>query len=328
MIGYVLRRLAASALLALLVLSVVFALVHALPGDATLDDSRLPAAQRAHLREAFGLDRPLLVQYGAWLANLALRFDWGTSFTYRRAVLDLLGEALPASALLAAAALPLQYALGLALGVASARRAGGAADHLLRAVSLTLYSLPVYWLGLIAILLFAVHWPLLPAGQMHASAAAGGGRPALDTLRHLVLPAGVLALANAGGIARLVRGGVLEQLGQEYVRAARARGVAERRVLWRHALPNALPAVLQTFGLQLPGLLAGVVTVEVVFSWPGMGRLAYDALLQRDYPLVLGWTCCNALLVLGGGLLADVLHAAVDPRLRAHAAPSREAAGV
>ena len=319
MTAYALRRLGSAALLLLLVASVVFLLVHLLPGDATLDDPRLPAAQRAHLREAFGLDRPLIVQYVSWIKNLLLRFDWGTSFTYRRSVLAVLGDALPASALLALAALPLQYALGLLLGVAAARRAGGAADHVLRVVSLTLYSLPVYWLGMIGILLFAVHWPVFPAGQMHASdsAALGSAARLADLARHLALPALVLAFANAGGIGRLVRNSLLEQLDQEYVRAARARGLAERRVLWRHALPNAVPALLQTFGTELPALLAGALTVEVVFSWPGMGRLAYGALLQRDYPVVLGWTCCNALLVLLGGLLADLLHHAMDPRLRA-----------
>ncbi len=313
------RRLGAAALLLWLVLSLVFVLVHALPGDiVALEDPRLPAAQREQVRRAFGLDRPLLEQYVAFLDRALLHGDLGSSFVYRRPVVEILSEALPASALLAAAALPLQYGLGLWMGIAAARRAGGPLDHLLRIGSLTLYSLPIYWLGLLGILVFALHWAWLPAGQMRSTDAASLPVLArvLDLLRHLALPAGVLALANAGGIGRFVRNGLLDQLGQEYVRAARARGLSERQVLRRHALRNALPPLLQGFGTQLPALLAGTFTIEVVFAWPGMGRLAYDALSQRDYPLVLGWACCNAVIVLLGVLLADALHAAADPRIR------------
>ncbi|MEO8502634.1 MAG: ABC transporter permease [Acidobacteriota bacterium] len=323
MTRFLLRRLAAAGLLLVLVLSAVFVLLHFLPGQlSALEDPRLPAAQRELVRHAFGLDRPLATQYLSWMRNALLRFDWGTSFTYKRPVLAVLGEALPASALLAAAAIPLQYGLGLWLGVWAARRAGGPADHVLRVLSLTLYSLPVYWLGILAILLFALHWPLLPAGHMHSAGAFDlpAGARTLDLLRHLILPALVLAATNAGGIGRFVRNALLEQLGQDYVRAARARGLSEPRVLWRHALRNALPPLLQAIGTQLPALLAGVLAVEVVFAWPGMGRLAYDAMLQRDLPLVLGWTTCNAILVLLGGLLADALHAAIDPRIREQSA--------
>jgi peptide/nickel transport system permease protein len=316
---YFVRRLAASVLLFLLVISLVFLLVHVLPGDATrLSDPRLPRAQRDHLRVVFGLDRSLAVQYVSWVRSLALRLDWGTSFLYERPVLSVLCESLPASLLLAATAMPLAYGLGLLLGILSARRPGSTLDHVLRLGALALYSMPVFWLGLMAVLLFSLHWPIFPPSNFHSVGAESlpFAERTLDLLRHLALPALVLALANAGGVARFARNGTLEALGAEYVQAARARGLSESAVLWRHALRSALPPIVQALGTQLPATLSGVLVVEIVFAWPGLGRLAYDALLARDYPLVLGWACFNALLVLAGGLLADLLHARLDPRLR------------
>ncbi len=316
---FVLRRAAAAVVLLALVLTATFLLLHLAPGDPTLllDNPRIPPAQRAHLRQVYGLDRSLGAQYVSWLAAAA-RGDWGVSFVHHRPVVSVLADAFPASALLAAAALPLELALGLALGVAAARRRGRAGDHVARVVSLAVYSLPVFWLGLMAILAFSVVWPVLPASHLRSVGAAALSplRAALDVARHLVLPALVLAISNAGGVARFVRNSLLEQLSQDYVRTARAAGVPERRVVWRHALRNTLPPLVQLVGLQLPMLLGGSLVVEVVFSWPGVGRLAYGAILTRDYPLVLASTALAGVLVVIGSLLADLLQAAVDPRVR------------
>ena len=319
LLRFLLRRGGAALVLLLLVLSATFALLHLAPGDPTqlVASPRIPPEQRAQLRRIYGLDRSLATQYFAWL-GAAARGDWGISFVHHRPVTDVISRALPPSLLLAGAALPLEAGLALALGVAAARRRGRGADHVIRALSLVVYSLPVFWLGLMAILTLAVRWPLFPASHLRSvdAAALPPLAAALDVLRHLALPALVLALSNAGGLARFVRNGMIEALSQDYVRTARAAGISERRVVWRHALPNTLAPLIQILGLQLPLLLSGSLIIEVVFSWPGLGRLAYDAVLARDYPLVLATTALAGALVVAGSLLADLLHAAADPRVR------------
>ena len=317
--GFLLRRLAAALLVLLLVLTATFFLLHLAPGDPTrlLADPRVPRAQREHLLHLYGLDRPPHLQYLGWLRGVVLAGDWGVSFAHQRPVAVVLAEALPPTLLLAGASLVLTYVLALALGVVAARRRG-LADGVIRVVSLVLYSLPVFWVGLMAILLFSVRWPLLPASHMRSVGAEAWPAVArlLDLGRHLALPTLVLALVSAGGVARFVRGALLEAFGQEHLRAARARGLAERRIVWRHALRNAAPALVQLVGLHLPFLLGGALVVEVVFAWPGVGRLTYDAILARDVPLVLAATALSGALVVAGSLFADLLHAAIDPRLR------------
>jgi peptide/nickel transport system permease protein len=320
MTRFFLRRLAASVLLLYLVLTVVFFLVHLAPGTPTtflLGDQRLPAEQQARLRRLYGLDRPLPVQYARWM-TATLRGDWGTSFSYQQPVPQVIGDALPATLLLAAAGLLVEQAAGLALGIAAARRPGSAADHLIRIVSLVLYSQPIFWLGLMVILLFSLVWPVLPPGHLR-SVGAEDLTPAarvLDVVRHLILPALVLGLSACGQIARFVRGSLLDVLGQEHIRASRAKGLSERRVIWVHALRNALAPLLQVLALSMSALLGGVIVIEVVFSWPGLGRLTFEAVLSRDYPLILGTTAFSAVMILLSNLLADVLHALADPRVR------------
>ncbi len=257
MLRFLARRLAAAALLLFLVLSAVFFLVHAAPGDPAdlLTEERLPRAQRERLRALWGLDRPLSEQYAAWLQAVALRGDWGTSILHHRPVAAVLAEALPGTLLLAGSAFAVDAIVGLALGVAAARRRGRAADHLIRWGSLLVYSLPTFWLGLMAILLFSHFWPVLPAGHLRSVGAETLPAPArlLDLARHLLLPSLVLGLWLAGATARFVRNGLLEVLGQDYVRTARAAGVPERRVLWVHALRNAAVPVVQVFALTLAG---------------------------------------------------------------------------
>ena len=319
MTGLLLRRLAASLLLAYLVLTSTFFLVHLAPGDPArlFDDPRVPQAQRQRLLEAYGLDKPLPEQYGRWLSAV-VRGNWGTSFLWGRPVVKVLAEALPRTLALGASALAVEYLAALALGLAAARRPGGAADHLIRILSLALSSLPIFWLGLMAILLFGYLWPVLPPGEMLSVGAErlpAGARLA-DFLRHLLLPALVLGLSAAGGTARFVRNSLLGVLSQDYIRAARAKGLSERRVLWVHGMRNALVPLTQLFALSLPVLLNGSLVTEVVFSWPGLGRLAFTAILARDYPVIIAVTAFSGALIVLGNLLADLLLGLVDPRVR------------
>jgi peptide/nickel transport system permease protein len=319
MTGFLLRRLAASLLLFFLVLTVTFCVLQITPGDPTRSSEldRLSAAQRENLRRIYGLDRPPMERYLSWLSAVA-RGDWGTSISQQRPVTTAIGEALPATLLLASAALVVEYGASLLLGVAAARRRGRAADHAIRVVSLFLYSQPVFWLGLMAILLFSYLWPVLPAGHMHSVGAGEMGpvERTVDLLRHLLLPALVLGLAQAGGTARYVRASLLEVMGRDYIRTARAKGLSEARVVWVHGMRNALAPLLQVLALSFAALLSGSLVTEVVFSWPGLGRLIYAAVLSRDVPLILAATAFSAILVLLGNFLADVLHALADPRVR------------
>ncbi len=313
--AWLLRRLASALLMLWLVVSATFLVLHALPGDPTdlLLDARVPPQARAQLLHLWGLDRPLLEQYGRWLGRAALG-DWGTSIVHHRPAAAVLAAALPYTLLLGGAALLVEIAVALPLGVLAARRRGGVADHLLRVASLLLYSLPTFWLGLMALLLFAYHWPLFPAG--HASEPAASAAGVGELLRHLALPALVLGLSGTGGLLRLVRGSLLVALPDQPLRAARARGLSEARVVWVHGLRRAAAPLLQLLGLSLPALLGGVLVIEWVFSWPGLGRVAYLAVVTRDLPLVLACTAWSGGLVVLGSLLADLATAAADPRQR------------
>jgi peptide/nickel transport system permease protein len=316
---YLLRRGLASLLLLLLVVSLAFFALRLAPGDpaARLDDPRIPAEHQQRLRALYGLDRPLTEQYLEWLGGV-VRGDWGVSFTHRRPVTDVLLERFPATLLLTATSLALQFVLGVALGVAAARRPGSARDTLIRLGAIVLYSLPLFWLSLLAVEVVAEAVPFLPSGHMRsvdAAAMSPSGR-LLDLLRHLLLPALTLGVASAGGVLRFTRNSLLDALSEDYIRTARAKGLAGGRVVWLHALKNAAAPLIQIFGLSFPFLLSGSLVVEVVFSWPGMGRLTYEAVKTYDYPLVLAATALAGTLVVTGNFVADLLHAAVDPRVR------------
>ena len=318
--GFLLRRCAAAVLLIFIVLSVTFFFIHLAPGDPTLvlQDPRLTGEQRDAMRSAYGLDRPLAAQYLSWLRAVALEADWGISYVHSRPVTEVIAEYALPTLLLTATGLLIQFAVGLLAGITAARHPGTTTDHAIRLTAMVLYSLPVFWTGLMALLLFSYNGSLFPPGHLQSIDAASLsplGR-ALDILHHLVLPALVLGLAAAGGTARFARNSLLEELGQDYIRTARARGLGEARVVWIHALKNAAAPLLQLFGLTLPVLLSGALVVEVVFSWPGLGRLTYDSILSRDYPVVLATTALTGVLVVLGNLVADLLHGVVDPRVR------------
>lgn len=320
MLGFLLRRLGTSAVVLFLVLTVLFFVLELAPGrPAELYASpTLDAAQRAKIVTALGLDQPLLRQYGRWLNAVALHGDWGTSFAHQRPVARVLAAALPHTLLLAFAALLVDFALAVPLAIAAARRRESRLDHGIRGVSLILFSLPTFWLALMAILLFSYLLPIFPAGHSSSAGAAELGRGArlLDLGWHLALPALVLGLSSTGGTLRVLRANLLEILSQDYIRMARAKGLSERRVLWVHALRNASGPLVQLAGLSLPALLNGTLVVEFIFAWPGVGRVTFEAISSADYPLVLAGTAWSGAMVALGSLAADLAHAALDPRVR------------
>lgn len=313
------RRLAAALALAWLVLTGTFFLLHLAPGDpaTTLGDPRVPPAQRERLRALWGLDRPLGEQYVRWLAA-AVRGEWGYSFQHRRAVAAVVGEAFGPTLLLSGCAMAVEWVGGLALGLAAARRPGGWFDQSLRVVSLAVYSLPSFWLGLMAVLLFSFRWPLFPPSHLHSVGAAAWpfAERFADLGWHLVLPALAAGLPSAAALARFVRASLLETLDQDFILAARAHGLSETRVLLRHALRASLGPISQLFGLSFAFLLSGTLAVEVVFGWPGLGRVAFDAINARDFPVVLAVTAITATMVVVGSLVADLLLVWADPRVR------------
>jgi len=319
------RRAAAALLLVWLVVTAAFGLLHLLPGGpgAVVEDPRVPPRQRLELRAALGLDRPLAERYGRFLAAAA-RGDWGVSFAQQRPVARLVAESAPYTASLAAAALAVELLVGGALGAYAARRAGGASDQALRVVSLALWALPAFWLGLALIFVFAIGWPLLPAGGVASPAASAwswGARLA-DALEHLALPALALGLPAAAATARFTRAALLETAREPFALAARARGLVPAALFFRHRLRPASAPLVELAGLSAAGLLSGALAVEIVFSRPGLGRLAHDALQARDFPVLLATTALAAAAVVAVGFVADVVQAALDPRCR-----SRDALG-
>ena len=321
------RRLLVAALTVLLVVTATFVALHLVPGDPVrlfLGQGADPATVDA-TRHALGLDRPLPVQYLEWLTRFA-GGRWGTSIAQQRPVSAVIGDAVGPTLLLVGASLLLTYVGGLLLGAWQAARRASRTDAAVTAATTLLYALPSYVvaLGLVATFAYGTalwRWPAVL--RFPAFGAAGLGADLLgpaarftDRLRHLALPVATLAIVGVAGTARFVRGAVIDALRQPFVRAARAKGLRESRVLLRHALRNALGPVVTLFGLQLPALFSGVVFVESIFAWPGMGRVTVQAVLARDYPVVMASTAVFAVLVVAGNLLADALAALTDPRRR------------
>ncbi len=320
MTGYLLRRLGASALLLLLVVSVTFLALRLAPGDpsAQIENPRISRQHQERMQELYGLDQPLARQYVTWLRGVMLEGDWGISFTHRRPVTAVIAERIGPTLLLTGTALAIQFVLGMTLGVWAARRPGSARDHLIRLGAILFYSLPLFWLCLLAVEWVAGALPFLPSGHMRSVDARDLGALArgFDLFVHLMLPALTLGLATAGGILRFTRNSLLDTLSEDYIRTARAKGLSEGRIGWLHGLKNAAAPLVQILGMSFPFLLSGSLIVEVIFSWPGMGRLTYEAVKAYDFPLVLASTALAGVLVIIGNLIADLLHAAIDPRVR------------
>ena len=320
MAAFLARRLGASALVAFGVATITFLLIHLAPGSPLGGSGENPyvsAEAIAQMRRNFALDQPLPVQYLRYITNL-LRGDWGLSFTMHRPVLDALRDALPNTLVLAAAALLVDFLLGVTVGTLQGMRPGSRFDRICSWLSLTLYSVPQFWLGLMLVLVFGQELGWLPVSGVVDPVlyAARGplGRMA-DRAAHLALPALTLGLIGAAATARYQRAAVLEVIRQDFIRTARAKGLSEGAVAL-HALRNAILPTITLLGLSLPMLLSGAVLVETVFAWPGMGRLAVEAIQRRDYPVVTGAATLVALAVVAGNLVADILTRIADPRTR------------
>lgn len=310
---------ASGLLLAVVVLN--FVLIQAAPGDpAQVIAGEMGGASpeiMASIRARYGLDRSLLEQLASYVGK-ALHGDLGYSFYFNQPVTELILGRLPATLLLVLSALLLSVLVGAGLGILSARRPNGPFSHIVSFVAVAGHAAPVFWTGLMFLVLFASTWPILPvAGMADVAQPKQGLAYALDVARHLVLPALTLAIVYVAQYARLTRTSMIDALQADYVRTARAKGLPERVVVGKHALRNALIPLVTMIGLQFGQLFAGAVLVETVFAWPGLGRLVYDSILRRDYPTLLGILFFSALLVIVANLVTDFAYRLIDPRIRA-----------
>jgi peptide/nickel transport system permease protein len=306
------QRVVAGALVVLFVSALTFFFVNLAPGGpSSVMRFDVTAEQRATLIRNMGLDRPVLERYGSWLGG-ALRGDLGTSLLTDEPVAARIGDRLPNTLLLAGTALGLSLVLGIPIGVVQALRRGSWIDHALTFVTALGLSVPVFWLGIVLILVFAVDLHILPS----AGIVSVGRDSVGDRLAHLVLPAVVLATTILPTIVRYTRSAMIEVLTQDFIRTATAKGLAHRVVVYVHALRNAFIPVTSAVGALVPRLLGGTVVTEAVFGWPGMGRLALDAANGRDYPLVVGIGVVVAVIAVVTSLAVDVLYARLDPRVR------------
>lgn len=315
---YVVFRIVSSILVVVGVMLLNFFLVHLAPGDPAeilAGEFASPAATQA-IRQRYGLDKPVSVQLTAYMGRV-VRGDLGYSYDYNRPVAEVVASRFPATILLLLASQGVGIFLGLTLGTLTARVYGSRLDTLVSAAAAAAYSLPVFWLGLMMILVFGIWLKWLPTSGMVSimGPQAGLGR-ALDVVRHLIMPATSLALVwVAPVVLRITRASVIEVLGEQFTMTARAKGLPERRVLFRHVLRNAMLPNLTIIGLNLSLAVSGSILTETVFAWPGMGRLMYEALFKRDYPIIMGVFLITAITVVLGTLVVDLLYRVFDPRI-------------
>lgn len=304
-------------LMAVLVLN--FSMMHLAPGDVadTISQSMGGADEEVlnQIRADYGLDQPFLVQLGRYMGNV-LRFDLGYSFFYNAPVTDLILQRLPATLLLVLTAQFLSLVIGVVLGVISARKPNGIASHFVTILALFGYSAPVFWTGILLLIGFSLKIQLFPvAGMMDVTIEGGFWVHALDIARHLVLPVITLGSIFLALYSRLARASMMEVLGSDYIRTAKAKGLSAREVVYKHALKNSLSPVITLAGLQFSAVISGAVLVEAVFSWPGLGTLAFQSIIARDTPTILGILFFSALVVIVGNILTDIALRLVDPRV-------------
>lgn len=321
MLRYVAQRLAQAAVIVAIVATITFALIHLAPGDpfsAVLDNPNVSEKVRQTLRAQYGLDRPLPEQFAKYVNSL-VHGELGWSFSHERPVREVLGTALPNTLLLMGVALVASFAFGILIALVQVARRGSLVDHTLSGISLFFISMPDFWFAILTLLAFTYWLPIFPVGGavdpvMHEYLGLGGR--IVDRLRHLILPAATLTILASAATARFQRAALLDVLPADYIRTARLKGLTEREILRRHALRNALLPIITLVGLSFPALLTGAFFVEKIFAWPGMGYAVVNAIGTRDYPLVVGAVIIGSIMVTLGSLLADLLYALADPRLR------------
>jgi len=298
-----------------------FGIMHLAPGkptDAAMQmNPKVSLEVRQRMEKVYGLDQPLHIQYGRWLGRIA-RLDFGRSFLDDRPVTQKIMERLPITLIINACSLLLILGIAIPLGVRAAVRPGGLFDRFTTVFVFVGYSMPSFWLALLCMALFGVTLRWLPISGVHALDYESFSlmRRWLDMAWHLVLPVGITAFVSLAGMSRYMRSTMVEVLRQDYIRTARAKGLSERRVLFHHGLRNALLPLITILGLSLPDLIGGSVIAETIFSIPGMGRLFYEAVMARDYPVVMALVTIGAMLTMLGNMLADLAYAYADPRIR------------
>jgi peptide/nickel transport system permease protein len=319
-----LSRLLQGLALVLAVVVLNFVLVHAAPGDpvetiAGASGGMSPELM-AQLRTQYGLDKPLPVQLGVYLGKV-LHGDLGYSYFFNLPVVSMIADRVPATLLLVVSSVLAAFSIGTALGVLSSRRPNGLLSQFITVLSMVGFAAPVFWMGIMLVILFASVLPILPVSGMRAVDAGSGShfdvKDVVDVLYHLVLPTLTLSLVYLAQYSRLARSSMLDVLGSDFIRTARAKGLPDRVVMYKHALRNALLPVVTVLGLQFGNVLAGAILVETVFNWPGLGRLAFESVLRRDYPTILGVLLFSSIVVIVMNLLTDLAYRLIDPRIKA-----------
>jgi peptide/nickel transport system permease protein len=311
---FLLARLSQSLVLLVIVSIIGFAILNLIPGGPLSQyglDPGMTEADIERLKEQMGLNRPLWVQYLDWAWRL-LRGDWGNSFRDGAPVLAIIGRHLFATLLLMGSSTAVAVALGTWIGIRGATHRYSMFDYAATVGAMVALSIPTFWFGLVGIYIFSLQLGWVPAGNMYTI----GDASFLNYLHHLLLPSAVLALVHIAVWSRYMRSATLDAISQDFVKTARAKGLTERRVLMKHVVGNALLPMITLAGMQLPGILTGALVTETVFTWPGMGRLFLDSLGYSDYPVVMGLLIFSAILVILGNLIADIVVALVDPRIR------------
>ncbi len=320
-VQFTLSRLLQGLALVLAVVVLNFVLVHAAPGDPVETiagaSGGMSEELKAALRVQYGLDKPLAAQLGVYLGKVA-GGDLGYSYFFNLPVAGLIAERVPATLLLVITAVLGAFVIGTVLGVLSSRKPNGLLSQFINTLSLVGFAAPVFWTGIMLVILFASVLPIFPVSGMRAidSAGASGFTDALDVLHHLVLPALTLGLVYLAQYSRLSRASMLDVLGSDFIRTARAKGLSNRVVLYKHALRNAVLPVVTILGLQFGNVMAGAILVETVFNWPGLGRLAFESVLRRDYPTILGVLLFSSIVVVVMNLLTDYCYRLIDPRIK------------
>ncbi|MFQ6617393.1 MAG: ABC transporter permease [Fidelibacterota bacterium] len=317
---YILKRILSAIPVIFLGLTITFFIVRLTPGDPTAKyiSPAIDPSVREVIIKRFGLQEPVYIQYLKWIDRFILHFDFGTSFESGIPVSEILKEAIPNTFILTFLAFFISVILGVALGVISAVRKDSLIDNFTSISSILAYSIPIFWLGLMSIVLFSVVLKWLPSSHMKSlnyNYLTFIGKIA-DRIKHLIMPAAVLGVGSAAVNARYMRNSLLEVINQDYIVTARSKGLSEKIVILKHAMRNAVLPIITLGGLSIPFLLSGSVITEIVFSWPGMGRVTVTAILARDYPIVIASSFLAFCAVIAGNLMADLGYALADPRIK------------